>query len=604
MTANGNALGKAGGVYIPPFKLAQLQKDINDKHSVEYQRMTWEALKKSINGIVNKVSPSNIKNLIPELFYENLVRGRGLFCRSLMKAQAASPNFTAVYAALVAVVNTKMPEIGELLVKRLIVQFRRAYQRNNKILCLSSTQFIAQLVNQQVVGVLLPLELCQLLLERLTDDSVEVAVSFVTECGALLQELTPQGFHGIFDRLRGILHEGDIDKRVQYTVEMLFAVRKSNFAEHPAIRPELDLVDANDQVTHEDLSLDDPSIDPEDRLNFFHMDEHYVENEEKYELLRREILGDEIVDSLEGREDSNGNPTEDAEAEESNAEEDANGENGAEQEALTDSNRNKLNDTTDADLVSLRRTIYLTIMSSIDFNECAHKLMKIKWKPGQEIELCNMLIECCSQERTYMRFYGLLGQRFCMLDNVYQENFDHCFVGQYTTIHRLETNKLRNVSKFFAHLLHTDALPWTVLSYIHLNEQETTSSSRIFIKILFQELAEYLGLQKLNERFKDPFMQQSFEGIFPKDNPKNTRFAINFFTSIGLGGLTEDLRDHLRNAPKRIMEQQAQVSDESESEESSSSDESESESEESSSSDESESESTSTTSSSDSESSE
>ena len=28
--------------------------------------------------------------------------------------------------------------------------------------------------------------------------------------------------------------------------------------------------------------------------------------------------------------------------------------------------------------------------------------------------------------------------------------------------------------------------------------------SRVFIKILFQELAEYLGLPKLNERLKDP----------------------------------------------------------------------------------------------------
>lgn len=97
---------------------------------------------------------------------------------------------------------------------------------------------------------------------------------------------------------------------------------------------------------------------------------------------------------------------------------------------------------------------------------------------------------------------------------------------------------MRNVAKFFAHLLHTDALPWTVLEYIHLNEEETTSSSRIFIKIVFQELAEFLGLIKLNERLKDPFMAQHFTGIFPKDNPRNTRFAINFFTAIGLGGLT------------------------------------------------------------------
>lgn len=149
-----------------------------------------------------------------------------------------------------------------------------------------------------------------------------------------------------------------------------------------------------------------------------------------------------------------------------------------------------------------------------------------------------MIVECCSQERTYLRFYGLLGQRFCMLKKEYQDEFDKCFMQQYSLIHHLETNKLRNVAKFFAHLLHTDALPWTVLAYIHLNEEETTSSSRIFIKILFQEICEFMGLSKLNARLKEPTLAEYFAGLFPKDNPRNTRFSINFFTSIGLGGLT------------------------------------------------------------------
>ena len=38
-----------------------------DKSSKEYQRMTWEALKKSINGLVNKVNVSNIANIIEEV---------------------------------------------------------------------------------------------------------------------------------------------------------------------------------------------------------------------------------------------------------------------------------------------------------------------------------------------------------------------------------------------------------------------------------------------------------------------------------------------------------------------------------------------------------
>lgn len=53
-------VGKAGGAYIPPFRLKQMQAEMQDKSSPEYQRMTWEALKKTINGLVNKVTKPNI----------------------------------------------------------------------------------------------------------------------------------------------------------------------------------------------------------------------------------------------------------------------------------------------------------------------------------------------------------------------------------------------------------------------------------------------------------------------------------------------------------------------------------------------------------------
>ena len=52
-------------------------------------------------------------------------------------------------------------------------------------------------------------------------------------------------------------------------------------------------------------------------------------------------------------------------------------------------------------------------------------------------------------------------------------------------VHRLEQAKLRNLACFFAHLLYTNALDWTkTLACIRLTEDQTTSSSRIFIKIL------------------------------------------------------------------------------------------------------------------------
>ena len=48
-------------------------------------------------------------------------------------------------------------------------------------------------------------------------------------------------------------------------------------------------------------------------------------------------------------------------------------------------------DQTETNIIALRRTIYLTIQSSLDFEETVHKLMKLNLKPGHEMELCHMV---------------------------------------------------------------------------------------------------------------------------------------------------------------------------------------------------------------------
>ena len=88
-----------------------------------------------------------------------------------------------------------------------------------------------------------------------------------------------------------------------------------------------------------------------------------------------------------------------------------------------------------------------------------------------------------------------------MLHARWQNAFEVAFATQYNSIHRLETNKLRNVAKLFGHLLHTDLFLWSVFGCVHLNEDETTSSSRIFIKILVQEMDEAMGMVALKRRF-------------------------------------------------------------------------------------------------------
>ena len=41
--------------------------------------------------------------------------------------------------------------------------------------------------------------------------------------------------------------------------------------------------------------------------------------------------------------------------------------------------------------------------------------------------------------------------------------------------------------------------------------------------------------------------------LFPTDSVENARFSVNFFTSIGLGVVTEKLREFLKDAPKLLL---------------------------------------------------
>ena len=301
-----------------------------------------------------------------------------------------------------------------------------------------------------------------------------------------------------------------------------------------SISPELDLVEEDDRITHL-LSLDD-DIQMDDSLVIFRYDPDFDENEKKYATIKEDILGEvedvsQLITSV---------------AQEPEFEDEH-----LEQKPTVPTL--VIRDKTNTNIINLRKAVYLTVMSSLEFEECCHKLLKLAVPEGLEIEVSNMIIECCSQEKTFTKFYGLLSERFCKLNPLWMAHFEASFMETYTTIHRLETNKIRNIAHLFSHILATDAISWNVFHCIKLSEEDTTSAGRIFIKFLLQELSLELSPLGLKSRFFPKSVSQeqfsvepAFEGLFPKENPRNTRFAINFYTAINLGQLTDEMRAHLK----------------------------------------------------------
>lgn len=124
------------------------------------------------------------------------------------------------------------------------------------------------------------------------------------EVGQHLDEFNPLVSNTVMDQFRNILNTTDVDVRVQYMIEVLLEARKQKWLQHPSVREELDLVESEDQITHQ-VSLSD-ELDVQDGLNVFKYDENWAENQEKYEALRAVILneGSEVeVDSGESSDD-------------------------------------------------------------------------------------------------------------------------------------------------------------------------------------------------------------------------------------------------------------------------------------------------------------
>lgn len=168
---------------------------------------------------------------------------------------------------------------------------------------------------------IIALQILVLLLERPTDDAIEIAVGFTREVGAFLAENSPQANASVFERFRAVLNESKLSHRVQYMIEVLMQVRKDKYKDNPILPEGLDLVEEDDQITHqigleEELQVQEglskpflicfgsslTSVRPTD---IFKVDPSYLQNEEKYKAIKAEILGEDSSDGDEsGSEES------------------------------------------------------------------------------------------------------------------------------------------------------------------------------------------------------------------------------------------------------------------------------------------------------------
>ena len=120
-------------------------------------------------------------------------------------------------------------------------------------------------------------------------------------------------------------------------IEVIFAVRKDKFKDHPTFAEGLELVEEEDQMTH--LKELDDKVKGEQILNVFKFDPEYEANEERYRVIRNEILGSDDDDDEDGDDEDES----------------------SDEEGEKEGDRMEISDQTGTNTQTMRRTIYLTI---------------------------------------------------------------------------------------------------------------------------------------------------------------------------------------------------------------------------------------------------
>ncbi|GCA62464.1 hypothetical protein KIPB_003678 [Kipferlia bialata] len=544
------------GGYIPPHKRTLRAEEV-EVGSVEYQRAEWDSMKRSLKGLFNRVNVDNTPYVLRDLFRVNLIRGRGLFAKILLETQAADPGRTPVYAALVAVVNAKLPDVGRLVAHRVVDIFSSSIQSGQKAACLNAGRFLAHLANQGVVNELLVIEGVYMLLLRPTPASVDVAVEMVRLCGQMLSSSASAGMEAVFARLREILEVPDTVRRIRYAVESLFASRRTGFGDFPQLPAGLALVDPSDQVRHS-VSLGiggtRSKLKTRPKLDWFVETEapRYMLDTAAWERISGAIVPqmDSLVPGPEEREAdvaSSGEAGGDSKVQELVRDQRP----GAQVEYAAAGPVDRV-DMTDTDRIRYRRKVYLALHSSATHDEAVHKMLRAGVAgPGSEEALVDMLLDCVSQLQTYLPFFGAVSTRLCQLHTKWQDAFDAAFHSRYESLHQVDTKAIRNIARLYAHLLCCDALPWEIMDGVRLSESTTTASSRIFLKVLLLQCASGLGVKPLCKVLQDKDNAPYVAGLFPDSPLADAVFACDFFAVVGLGDLAAPLREFVVSERER-----------------------------------------------------
>lgn len=494
--------------------------------SVEKQRAEWSNIRKYLTNVLENIHNVDSLDTYKHIFDVNIVFSKNILIHLILTGHYDPMKL----ALLVSNINIDYPEFGKSLVSECIRRFVLYFKENRHNDCYEMLVLLSQLYNYDAVHLVVILYTLQSMSEEIEAKNVsiqrqEISISLICvtlmNCGKKLLEASEELHNQLLDQLRELLQiNNKLSSRVCHEIEEVIEARQQNYQDVPMqkllSRPfNLDN-DEDDWTEHAILIFIDSdflSIPPNFKLNSFNRCDNYDESLKHYNSLHKLVI-DRVTNI--GR--------------------------------IKESNTETVivHNMTDSEATEFKKRIYLTLKSSLSGDEAAHKLLKLRVPDHDKHSVADIIERSLIQETTYSKFYGLIAERLLETHKSWLEAFREIFYKRLETLDELEPNGIRNSGKFWGHLLSTDLIGFEILSRVTMTETGSTAPLRIFVKFIFQEIVFEIGINELRARLDEEYIQPFLSGIFPKEEPDDIRYSINYFTAINLGILTEGMRRELQ----------------------------------------------------------
>ena len=476
-------------------------------------------LRRQLQGLLNRLSEANILSVVREVDTLFRTHARQLVSSTLtdiLMALLSDPahlqeTFIILHAGFItAFYRILGPEFGAQVISRIDEEFVRYHQkkrdpgdsgkRTSNLISL-----LAELYTFQVIGSGLVYDYARLCLNDLSETNTELLLRIIRIAGHQLRKDDPSSLKAMVTQLNEVvteLGESALPVRTRFMIEIINNLKNNKMktgvaAASIASEHTISMKKTLGTLNHHNVRVTEPLRiglvdirESEKRGKWWIIDASYGDHDRQDTRFTRRLQGSHDNDMAKTAFaiDDTGDLAQLAK----------------EQRMNTD----------------VRRSIFVAIMSATDYSDAYIRLMKLRLKKSQQLEVPKVLIQCAGAEEVYNPFYTLLSRRICserklkmafqfalwdlfksMGENSHGDDDDN---GSYdeddATKSKFDLRTRANLSRMFGTLIADGGLSLGVLK--NLNLAYLRPKTRMFVEILLITLilqTQISGGEKRNE---------------------------------------------------------------------------------------------------------